>query len=853
VLRVALRGALSRKLRLLLTALSIALGVGFVAGAYVLTDTMTYAFTSLFTKTGAKVDVYVQAPSHYSDQRLSWAGGNRAPVPASLVAAVERAPGVKVASGEVIGFAQIVAKDGKAITTSGAPTLGTSAPGDPSLSSVTMRTGREPVRDGEISIDAQTARTHDFHVGDPVTVLFQGPTRSFTLVGIFGFDEVDSMAGATVVTFDLATAQQVMGKSDTYDDIAVKAAPGWSQERLRDSVAQAIGGRWEVITGQQQSNRTLDAVQQVLGFFSAAMLAFAAIALFVGAFIIFNTFSILVAQRTREFGLLRAIGASARQVVVVVIVEALAVGTLASLVGLGLGAGIAVLLTRLMGAIGIELPPAPLQYQTRTVLAAMAVGIGVTLLAALGPALRTRGLSPMAALQSGLTGERRRSARRRLTLGVPATAVGLGLLLAGMTGRTGHGLLLFLCGAVAIFLGATVLSPFVIRPTALAIGWPLARLFHLPARLGLRNAMRSPARTARTAAALMVGLALISLVTIVGASMKASATKAIDDVLTADYLVTPTAQGPGAAFSPQVAESIRPLPGVAAIGQIRAGFMERDGALQTLGGTDAASLAAVTNITVLSGDLLHIDKGGVAIGKNVAAADGLGVGDVITMTFDATGPQRVPVVAVYDDAQGSARGEYLIGMRTFADNYTTRLDSFVAVKLAAGADSAAVGAMISKAISAYPNVQLQDHMAFRNSVLAQVDQLLALVYALLTLAVVISLLGIVNTLALSTIERGRELGLLRAVGMSRRDVRAMVRYEAVIVAVLGAVFGLVVGVLFAAVALAALRDSGLGVAAYPVGELAMFVALSALAGVLAAVVPARRASRVDILQAITSE
>jgi putative ABC transport system permease protein len=849
MLRVTLRGVLERKLRLLLTAISIALGVAFVAGSYILTDTLSYAFTSLFSKTGAKVDVVLQSPSRFVTQQNSFMRSDRAPVPAWLLDQVRKAPGVQVASGEVFGFAQIVGKDGKAISTTGAPTLGVSVQAEPLLNTATIREGRQPRGPEEVAIDAHTARAHGFQVGDTVTILTEGPPLTFTLAGTFGFEDVDSMAGATVAAFDLTTAQSVLGKAYRFDDIAVKGLPGWSQQQVRDSVARTVGGQWEVITGQTQSDRTLDAVKQGLGFVSTAMFIFAAIALFVGAFIIFNTFSILVAQRTREFGLLRALGAGVGQVIGSIVVEALCVGVLASVVGLALGGGIAVLLTTAINALGIELPPAPLQYQPRTFIASIAVGVGVTLLAAVGPALRTRRLSPMDALRTGLVDSRQRRALRRLMVGMPAAVVGLGLLFAGMTGRTGHGVVFFIAGAVAVFLGVGVLGAFVMRPLAVVVGWPLVRIFRLTARLGLRNAMRSPTRTARTAAALTIGVGLISFVTIFGASMKASTGAMIDNALAADYVMTPTSQGGG--FSPDVAQQIRQVMGVEAVGDLRVGYFERNGQLIGVGGTDWASFSDVTNVTVLSGNMARFDQsGGVAIGKKIADQDQLRVGDTISMTFDRTGTQRIKVVAVYDDSQGSM-GEYLLGMKTFTSNYSTQLDSLAAIKLSSTAGQATRDA-ISKAAAAYPNVKLQDMATFKQDVLAQIDQLLGLVYTLLALAVVIAVLGIVNTLALSTLERVRELGLLRAVGMTRREVRAMVRHESVIVAVIGAVLGLAVGVVFAGVALYSLRDSGLGVVAYPVGQLAFFLALAAGAGVLAAVLPARRAARVDILQAVAT-
>jgi len=848
--RVAWRGLASRKLRLILTALAISLGVAFVSGTYVLTDTMSTAFTDLFQKTGAKTDVVVRSASPFDASKMTIS--DRASIPEGLLAAVQRVPGVRGAEGVVMGYAQVVGKDGKAIVTSGAPTFGMSAGTVPSLSTWTVRDGVSagPTNATEMAMDAGTARSHGFKVGDRVRVLFQGPSRDFTLVSTFGFGDVDSMAGATVVVFDTQTAQDVLGKSGVFDQISISADKGYTQPQLRDAVAKMVGPKYEVVTGQTDADRTAQQVRDALGFFSTALMIFGGVALFVGAFIIFNTFSILVAQRVREFGLLRALGASSAQVTVSVLVEALVVGIVSSVLGILLGFGIAAGLYALLNAFGIDMPSTTLQFQARTGIVAFAVGVGVTVIAALAPALRTRLVSPMAALQAGFGSESEQGARRRLVIGVPVTLFGLGGLLYGMFGHTSQPLLAIGGGAVAIFVGVASLSALVSRPLASALGWPFQRVFGVTGKLGRENAMRSPARTARTAAALMIGLALVTFVSIFGASLKASALSAIDTMMRADYLVT-TQNTMQAGFSPDLAAGLKRVPGVETAAEMRGGRWQRDGQVELVGAADPLELIQTFDIKVDEGSLEKIASiSGVAVAQSTAARLGYHVGDVITVTMPRTGTQKLPVVAIYES--GGFGVEYTISLALFERSFPQQLDSYVGIRLAPTADRAATAAAIGKLAAAYPNAKLQDSQQFKDTSAKQIDQLLGLIYTLLVLAVVISLFDIVNTLALSVFERVRELGLLRAIGMTKPDVRRMIRWESVIVALLGALLGMVVGALFGWLAVLSLHDQGLAVFSFPTAQLVVFLVLAALAGVVAAVGPARRAANVDVLQAIAT-
>ncbi len=846
--RVAWRGLLSRKLRLLLTALAISLGVAFVSGTYVLTDTMNAAFTTLFSRTNAKTDVVVRSASAFDPAKMTLS--DRAPIPEGTLSAVQRAPGVRTAEGVVMGYAQVVGKDGKAIVTTGAPTFGISADTVPSMATWTLRQGIAPTNGTQMAMDAQTARANGFHVGDRVRVLFQGPSRVFTLAGTFGFGDLDSMAGATVVVFDMQTAQDVLARPGQFDQVNIVAEKGYTQERVRDSVARVLGPKYEVVTGQTDADRTAKAISDALGFFSIALMVFGGVALFVGAFIIFNTFSILVAQRVREFGLLRALGASTRQVVLSVLAEALAVGVLSSIVGIALGFGIAAGLYAVLGAFGIEMPSTALQFQPRTAIIAFAVGVGVTTVAALAPALRTRGVSPMAALQTGLASEPEQAVRRRLLVGTPLSVGGLGMLLYGMFGHSSQGLLLVAAGALLVFAGVAGLSALVARPLAAVLGWPFARLFGVSGRLGRENAMRSPARTARTAAALMIGLALVSFVSIFGASLKASSMRTVDDLLVADYLITPQ-NVMQAGFSPELAGTIEHMPQVATVAEIRTGRWVRNGTPETIAGADPLAMQQTLKLSVDRGNLQALSSiSGVAVSRANSARLGIHLGDVLTVTLPTTGTQRLPVVAIVN-AEG-LNVEFMISLGMYQRSFPQQLDNTVAVRLYGNIDRPAVDAALKQAVAAYPNAKLQDAQQYKDSNAKSIDQLLGLVYTLLVLAVVIALFGIVNTLALSVFERVRELGLLRAIGMTKREVRRMIRWEAVIVALLGAVLGIAVGTLFGWLAVTALHDQGLSVFSLPVAQLLLFVVLAALAGVVAAVGPARRASNVDMLESIAT-
>jgi putative ABC transport system permease protein len=840
-----IKGLLSHKLRLALTAVAIVLGVSFVSGTYVLTDTMNATFTQLFKDTTKGIDVVVQTRQTFASEQ----GDTRDPLPESLLQQIKGVDGVKIAEGSVNGFAQFVGKDGKAVTTGGAPTLGVSASEAPELNSnFTIHSGRVPSGPNEVAVDARTASKQGFKVGDQVKVLSQGPAKPYTVSGIVGFGKADNLAGATLAVFDLKTAQQVLDSQGRFNEIDVVGQPGVTAEQLSDRIAAAIPSRYESITGADQAQRSAKEIQDGLGFFKTALLAFAGVALFVGAFIIFNTFSIIVAQRTRELALLRCLGASRRQVLGSVLLESGVVGLIASAVGLGLGVLIALGLRAVLGAVGIDLPSTGTRFEVRTIIVSMVVGVVITLVSSFMPALKATRVPPVAAMRAESATPPSRSIRRRSIIGSLVTLIGIGLLVLGLFRDVGNRLANVGAGAVVIFLGVAILSPLIARPLARWIGWPFARTFRLPGNLARQNAMRNPRRTSATAAALMIGLALVTFAGIFAASAKASIGSVLDRTVSADYIATTQNFG---GFSPDVAKRLAALPELQAVTSSRDGGWRLNGQSQRLQAVEPVAYDSMVRTETTSGSIADLQDGGLAVSRDVAKQHGWKVGSIVPMELPRDGVQQVPVKAIYKDNE--LNGGYLLSLADYRKGYSTQLDSIVIAKVKPGVGAATARGAIDKVVAGFPNVQVQDMAQYKERMGRQLDQLLNLVRGLLAFAIVIALFGIVNTLALSVFERVRELGLLRAVGATRRQVRSMIRWEAVIISVLGAILGMLVGVFFGWTMVRALASQGFGEFAVPAGQLVAYVLLAAVAGVLAAVLPGRRAARVDMLGAITTE
>ncbi len=843
--KATLRSLAAHKLRLALTSLAVVLGVGFVAGSFVLTDTLNATFIRLFKQVDGGVDVRVRSRSTFTEQDRGGNSSKYQPVPEELVERVRKVPGVEAVSGEISGFAQMVDKSGDVIGGDGPPTIGAAASQDLRISRLTVVRGKLPSAPGEVAIDAGTAKDSKFVVGDRVKVLLRGPAEEFTVSGVVKVGDADNLAGATLAIFEPTTAHRVLDRPGTFDSVDVKAG-GASQTVLRDRIDAALGGEYDVITGERLAAQEAQEVSDsFVKFIGIALGIFAGVALLVGTFLISNTFSIIVASRTRELALLRALGARRRQILASVLGEAALTGLVSSVVGVGFGYLVATGLKAVLAAFGGNLPTSATVLAGRTVILSLVVGVVVTVASSILPALRATRVSPMAALRdSGIPtgGEVRRS---RMGLGVLFLALGAVGLARGLGGS---GIQLVGLGALSILIGVAVMAVFIARPLAGVIGFPPARLFKVPGRLARDNAMRNPARTASTAAALMIGLALVTFVAVLAASLKVSLNESFERSFTADYVVS----GRGfEGFSPELAAELRRLPELRDVVSLAQGQWRLDGKTNQLTATELSSFARLLRLEIVSGAVPPDDGTGLLVVEETAKNNKWTVGDLVPMEFAKTGRQEVRLAGTFEKSEFASG--YLLSAVDFERNFSSRLAQLVVVKADEQIPAGRSRAAMAPVLAAYPNAELMDQAQFKDSVTESVNQIQGLITVLLALAIVIAVLGILNTLALSVLERTRELGLLRAVGMSRRQTRRMIRWEAVIVAVIGAVLGLVVGVFFGWAVVRALHDDGITTLSVPGGQLVAYVVIAGVLAVLAAVFPARRAARLNVLAAIAYE
>jgi putative ABC transport system permease protein len=840
--RATLRSLLAHKLRLALSAVAIVLGVAFVAGTMIFTATLDRTFTALFESTAS--DVGVTAAAGF-DAGAEGPAGSR-PVPAALVDQVRAVDGVAAAEGLVQAEGvYVLTPQGEVLDTGGAPGIGAGWIAEPALALGDLTDGRAPERAGEVALDSGTAEEAGYAVGDRVTLLTPGPRVDATVVGVFTFGEDGGLAGASLTAFDVATAQQLTGLGDGFTGIRVDAAEGVGHAALRDRVAAVVGDGYDVQTAQQQADEQSAALEEGLSFITVLLTAFAVIALFVGSFIILNTFSMLVAQRTRELALLRALGASRGQVTRSVLVEAAVLGVVGATLGLAGGFGIATGLRALFGSFGLTLD-GDLVLSAGTVGWSYAVGVGVTVVAAWVPARRAARTPPVAAMREDHVAVER-SLRRRAAVGLVLAAVAAGALTGSVVAEDGDAPALVGAGALALVLGAVALSPVLARPFARLLGAPLPRLAGTAGRLARDNAQRNPRRTAATASALMVGLTLVTGFGILGASANASVDALVDGALRADYVVSTAVGQP---FTPEVAERLRQLDEVDAVLQERFTQVQLDGQATFAAAVDAATLDRGLTLEYRSGGSAGLAGRGVLVDEPTAQARGWEVGDTVAAVSAGGQTAELTVGGVF--AANQAVGSVVLSLETDAALGGQALDRYVYVVLADGTDAAAARAAVEGVVDAYPVVSLKDRDEFAGEQKAQVDQVLLLINALLVLSVVIAVLGIVNTLAMSVLERTREIGLLRAVGMGRRQLRRTVRLEAVLISVYGSVLGVALGLVLGTALTRSLADQGIGELVVPGARVAGFLLLGALIGVVAAAWPARRAARMPVLDAVAT-
>ncbi|WP_229076433.1 ABC transporter permease [Actinoplanes sp. DH11] len=845
MLRATLKSLLARKLRLVLSGLAVLLGVMFVSGAFVLTDTLNRTFDSIFSDAYAATDVSVTAKpkvelSEFEGEQVA------APLPAATVDKIKTQAGVREAVGRVdADGARVIGSDGKVLTSMGPPRIGSNWTGTDEI--MQLREGRGPVAPGEIAMNATTAELSGYRIGDRVPVLTQQPKREFTLVGVWGYTgDRASLGGVQEVAFTTPVAQELMlGEKNVFTSVTVRAADGVAPAELRDRLAPALGAGFVVKTGDELAEENAASLKEGMGFFGQILLGFAGIALFVGIFLVLNTFSIVVAQRTRELALLRALGAGRRQVINSVLVEAVVVGLIASVLGLaagvGAGAGLGYLFSS-MGGGGLDL--APVGVPPAAIISSFVVGVLVTVVAAVLPALRASRIAPVAAMQDVAIPDRPLTA---ITVsGAAVTAIGAAALGIGLFADAGAADLWLLFGGVLVtFIGVALLTPAISRPVVSLLG----RLFSwsLPGRLGRLNSGRNPRRTAITAAALMVGIALVTGVTVVMDSAKSSLKAEAASILKAQIMISGDQNGPRPpTYDSGVVDRAAAIPGVQAAAGLYNDMVVIGGDREYVAATeDLATLGQAYGTTAVT---LRADQ--IAVSAPKATEKGWQTGSPVTIQTSRGEERTYTVAAVF--TEDTLPGSIILPSAAIKDfGITQPVLGFV--RLDDGVPVSAVLPQVKALVADSPEVSATDQETFVNDQAAAFDQIITMIQILLGLAILIAVLGVVNTLALSVLERTRELGLLRAVGLGRAQTMRMITVEAVVISVFGALLGVTVGAGMGSAVARALANDGITQIVLPWERMATYLALAALVGVIAAVAPAIRAARLNVLNAIAHD
>jgi putative ABC transport system permease protein len=843
MIRAAWKSLLARKVRLLMSTFAIALGVAFVVGSLVFSAALSDGFNRLF---GSSVGDVVVRPE--GSVTLNGDPSTRT-VPASLVDRLAQVPGAARADGNVQAIGVfVVGRDRKVVGGLGAPTYGISysdAPAGHGIPGLTLLRGRPPHGPHQVVLDERTAEKGGYHIGEKIPIITATHQAALTkrLVGLAGYVDNTSLAGATLTIFDTSTAQKLfLDGRHAFTNIWVTAKPGVSQTELRDSVRQVLPANVSAVTGDTAADESASPVLKGISFLRTFLLIFAAVALVVGAYLIVNTFSILVAQRSRELALLRAIGASRRQVSRSVLLEALVLGLFGATVGLGLGLGLAYAIRWLIGLVGLDLGSSPLMLHTQAVLAGYGTGVAVTMVAAWLPARRTGRIMPVQAL-GDVVALTESSIRWRFLLGVVLAAAGVGATFEGLFGSLPHSGYWVGAGILAVLLGVTAAAPVVCRPLLAVARAVYAGVFRAVGNLAGQNALRNPRRTTATASALMIGLALACTMSIIGASAKASVDQTIAENFIGDYVV---GSAFGQPFSPQVADRIDRVPGVDEVVRQRYAFVEADGSRSSLTGVVPSQLPAY-QLDIEQG-AAGLSRSSVLVNDRYARDHDLAVGDQVTLGKLPVGERTFTIGGTY--ANTPLVFDFVISIADLRSAGFADSDNFLIVFT--HPDAGNLLGTLDQTVADVPVVTVQDEQQFAEQQRGPIDQLVLMVDALLGLALVIAVLGIVNTLALSIIERTREIGLLRAIGLGRGQLRLMVTLESIVMSVLGAVLGVVLGIGFGVAMMYAVKDQGLEVIAIPWAQLVIFLGLAVVVGVLAAVLPARRAARLDVLTAISA-
>jgi putative ABC transport system permease protein len=852
---VALKGLFGRKLRTFLTALAIVLGVSMISGTYVLTDTITASFTDVVDDSYSNSDAVISGKVAFKNTNSNT---EETPAfPATVLGDVKRLPDVSAAAGTISDELKLIDRNGKVIQTGGGEAIADSVDpaNDRRFNPLKLVAGRWPVGSGQIAIDKRTAEKQQLAPGDTIAAAADDGVRQFQISGVAKFASASSIGASTIAIFDVPTAQELFHKEGKYDEVQVLGKNGVTPEKLVREIRPLLPQTAEVQTSAARTDEAVEDVNSTMGIFQKVLLAFGIIALFVGAFVIANTLSITIAQRMREFATLRTIGSSRRQVLRTVMLEALVVGLLASLIGLILGLGIAKGLNAVFAAVGVNFPAGGTVFATRTIVVSILVGVVVTLLASLRPAIKATRVPPIAAVREGASLPVSRLSRFGPVVSLAILAVGILLLVYGIFGSgltTASRLLALGFGTLILFVGVALNAKRAVRPLASVLGWPGARFGGTAGRLARENAMRNPSRTASTASALMIGLALITFVAILGAGLRTSFGDAVDKLFTADYALT--AENGFDPFTKEADDAVALTPGVTAVSPVRAGDARIFGdnvqvtaVKPNLGKTMKLDwLQGGTNVPA------QLGSNGAFVDKDYAKDHDLKIGSTIPVKTVTGRVLKLRLKGIFDPPDGgSPFSGVTMSAATFDANYPSpqNLMSFIEMK---GGENPENTARLDLSLNGFPDAKVQTADQFKKTQEDDINLVLNVLYGLLGLSVIISLFGVVNTLVLSVFERTREIGMLRAVGMTRKQVRRMIRHESIVTALIGGALGIAVGIFLAVLTTQALSDEGI-VLAIPWRTLGLLVLATIAAGVLAAVLPARRASRLNILKALQYE
>jgi putative ABC transport system permease protein len=840
IARKSIRARWGRTLAILF---AITASVSFVVGSFVLADSLRATFDDLFTELGENIDLEVRSAQEFDSNDA------RDPVDVTLADAIRDIDGVLIVEPALQRYAQLLDADGEVIAPAGGPTLGVSWEGDDGIAGVTIKDGRPPTGLDELAIDKATADSQGFAIGDRVAYLTDVGRFDGTITATIGLGSGDSFGGAQVVALDLETALVNFGADGKVDAIDIQVTEGADIPTVQQAIEEILPPQTEVVTGEQVAQETADQINEFVGVFGTGLLIFAFITAFVSGFIINNVFQITIGQRLRELALLRAVGASGRQVRGMIAGEAFILGVVATILGVFGGIAVANLLILLFNAAGAGFPDTQTVLQVRTVIIAMIVGVGITMASVIMPSRKASRIPPVAAMRPELGFVAMRT--RRLVGGAIVTVAGLVLLVIGLFLRPGGTVGLIALaggGALLLFLGIASLSSTIAGPVTRAIGWPIQKLFKVPGALARENVARAPRRTSSSASALMIGVALVSSSAVFASSLRASLVNTLESAITADYIVTDNSfQG----LSPIVSETLAGVPELEAVTPVRAISGQVDGGTKNFGAVDAVAFEKLVDPDLIDGTIADLGLNELLLHRDPASDLDAEVGSVIDVTFQNGVRRTLTVAGIYGDA---TFGNWLIGLDTLAEiSDAPARDFFVIGKLADGVDPATGDAAVAAAMDPFPQANVQTNAEFLDAQEAQINQLLLIITLLLAFAILIAILGISITLALGVFERTREIGLLRAVGMNKRQTRRSVRWEAVIVSIFGALVGIVVGTFLGVVLSLAVPDDVISRLAFNPAIIVAILVGAVIAGLVAALYPSYKASNMNVLEAIATE